>query len=640
MATSTIASLKSAKPAQVTVTFNNKKLTFTGANTGELVSTIELSSSFTRPVLMALIKIQKVALEKLNLENITTEFEKSTVVITVTQKGSDYSFTRRFMIDKVVDPTVSGSQSKDYILQCYDVYGYSLSSSLYQYKDNVYNDSPLNNVINYLNDVFKGVKEKYEDDAVTPLTHEVSYEYKYDDLPKEYQTNDVKDNLQITNNAPIVSLREYCNKYNIRVYQDYKGFHVIQNPVLSKFPKFGYYLSDKCSSDNPYYICDYKLNSNNKEGNVLKELKRVTVTDGKNCTIKQVDPNVLLECVMLNDNIEGCKGYLPKEPREGQGNTNVTTCGLTCDELYKALACKTLAVYLPGEIKSLYPGVQVTLNMLYNTEDQTKQSQGDNTLSKNWLITGSTYKIILGPEGTCYCRLVLNRFDDPKDITSKEDISVYEIAKNKYLSDVNLSGIIDDIKGALRDTLNKFRNTFDSLKNSIYGVKNLLTQWKDGLIGDTLKSLKDLKTALKSFKEILKTAKEEAKRTKMIYNSSKDASLGFDLINEINDEFEGIDLNNLFDDFYESLEKMEIDEKTKNEFKFEIEDARRDLNKFKSDVKDLFKDYYNNNNRNINNKILNNKTINGVVSTANKTKEELNALREKKLREIREKQGI
>lgn len=638
MSTSTLLSLKNAKPAQVKIEFDKKELKYIISNSGEFISTLELSASFTRPVLMAILKVQKQVLDKLKIGDIN-KYQLSTVKITVTpiERKSQYTFSRRFMITEVTDSSMNGSQGKDYLLKCMDLYGYAICNDKFQYKGEVYNGKPVDNVINYMNNLFKKVKENYKDDNVIKVQHDEKYEYK--DLPAEY-SNENKENLfQIVNGSPLISLREYCLKYNIRVWQDYEGFHIVQNPMLSKFNKFNYYLSDKEQSDSPYYICDYKLDKSNREDNITKKLIKCSVTEGKNTIYKQVNIDMLLDSVMLNGDIEKYKKFLPKETSVEYGNTNTTFHSLTYNEFYKALKYKTLHVYLQGDMGYLYPGVLTDLHMMYNEEDREKQIQGDINLSKTWLITGSTYKVILGNDGKCFCRLVLNRFDDPEDIISKEDSSIYTLAKNKYESEISLSGLVDDIKGALKGTLDRLRNSFNSLKNSLFSIKDFLNNWFSDTTIDLRKSIDEIKSTLKSFSANLKEAQNEAKNVRLIYNNSN-YSIDSSLLNDIETEFKGIDLDSLFANFYESLEEMELDDASKKEFTLAFEDAKRDLNKFKDTVNDLFKDYYNKNNRNITYKSLDTTTSSQYHTNSEKTKEELNIQREKQLSKIREKQDI
>lgn len=634
----TIQSLRNAKPAQVQITFNDKELGFVYSNTGELMSTVELSSSFTRPVLMAVLKVQKESLDKLNITDIN-KFELTTIKIVLTQleSKSGYTFTRRFMITEVVDSTLDGLQGKDYLIKCVDVYGYAICSNNSQFRSSVYSGKPVDNVINYLNDLFKKVKEDYKEDNEIKISHDVKYEYK--DLPDEYSKENKENLFQIVNGSPLVSLKEYCLKYNIRLWQDYNGFHIVQNPMLSSFPEFNSYLSDRLPSDNPYYIWDYVLDKSNRENTMSKRLKRVSVTDGKHTEYKQVDVDMLLNAVVINGDIENCKKFIPKETTPDTANTNVTIESLTYEEFYKALQYKTLCVYLQGDIGSLYPGIKVNLNMLYNNENANKQYQGDNDISKKWFVVGCTYKAILGTDGKCFCRLVLNRFDNPKDITAKEDTSIYKIAKNKYNGEISLSGIVDDVLAAFDNTFNRLKNSFNSIKDSLLNIGNFLKDWFNSTISDAVESINDLKNTLESFDDNLKAAIEDTKHARLIYNSS-DYSYNNKLINDLETEFKGIDLDSLFANFYESFEQMELDDKSKTEFKLVYETAKRDFNKFKDSVNDLFRDYYNKNNRNITYKSLDTSTNSQYQTNSTKSKEELNILREKQLSKIRDRQNI
>lgn len=646
MSTATIQSLKNSRPSQVQVTFDDKELGFVYSNSGEFISTIEISASFTRPVLFAILKVQKKLLDKLNIKSIN-KFEVSTLKITVvgTDTKTNYTFSRRFMINEITDASMNSAQGKEYIIKCIDVYGYAIYNDLQQIKDTVFNDGPINNVVNCLTLLFNKVDEKYPNDNKITVSHDEKYEYKKSDLPKDFQEDLDNKNInlfQIVNDAPIVSLVEYCHKYNIRVYQDYNGIHVVQNPVLSKFNKFGYYLSDKVSSDSPYYICDYNLENVAKENTVSRKLKRVSVTEGKNTKYKQVDINMLIESVALNDDIDSCREFLPKEISEDTSNTNVTIPSLTYDEFYKALQYKTLSIFLIGDMSSLYPGVSVNLAMLCNEENEEMQRQGDTTISKTWFITGSTYKIILGTDGKCFCRLVLNRFDNPKDNFSKSDNNIYKIAKNKFSSELSLSGVIDDIKNAFTNTFNRLKNSFTSLKNSFVNLTDLLNELFYKTVTDFQSYFNDVKNALENYDKLLQESIREAKATRLIYNSSNYSTsydIDGDLISDINDEYKGIDLNDLFANFMESLDKMGMSESDKTLFKIILEDSNRDVDKFKEGINDLFKDFYNKNNINISNKVLENTASTNYVQTT-KTKNELTIEREKKLVKLREKQGI
>lgn len=638
MSTATINNLKNAKPAQVQVLFDDKEVGFIPCNTGEYISTIELSASFTRPVLLAVLKVQKQALDKLNLSNIN-KYKLSTIKITATSvdSNSKYAFSRRFIITEIADSSMDGSQGKDYLIKCMDIYGFVICNELDQYRSSVYNGKPVDNVINYLNDLFKKVKENYKDDTEIKISHNENYEYK--DLPEEYTKENEENLFQVVNGTPLMSLREYCKKHNIRIWQDYNGFNVVQNPVLSKFQKFNNYLSDKIRSDSPYYVCDYLLDKTAREDAADKKIKRYAIINGKNTVYKQVNTDVLLESVMLNGDTDKHKDFLSKDTAPEAGNTNTTFQSLTYEEFYKALQYKTLFAFLAGDIEYLYPGVLVNLNMIYNNEDSTKQSQGDVDISKIWFIAGSTYKIILGTDGKCFCRLTLNRFDNPSDITAKDDPSIYKIAKNKYNGEISLSGIIDDVLAAFDNTFNRLKNSFNSLKNSLLNIGNFLKDWFNDTISDALESLNNLKDVLESFDDNLKAAIEEAKQARLIYNSS-DYSYNDKLINDLETEFKGIDLDSLFANFYEAFEQMELDDKSKTEFKLVYETTKRDFNKFKDSVDDLFRDYYNKNSRNITYKSLDTSTNSQYQTNSTKSKEELNILREKQLSRIRERQSI
>ena len=644
MSTSTIQSLKFAKPAIVQIIFDKKELNFNEANTGEYISSLEISSSFTRPVLMAIVKIQKLAVEKLKLDDINKQFNKSTVKITITQKDSKHSFTKRFIVDEVVNPTVNSSQGGDYIFKCLDVYGYSICNDIFQYKDGLYEGTPINNVISYINNIFSSIKEKYKDDTPITINHLSSYEYPVDSLPESYK-KEVQNlsKIQIINASPLVTLREYCTKYNIRIWQDYNGLNIVQNPKLSKFPKFGYYLSDRCESNSPYYICDYKIMPNIANGNtgLSKTLKRVSVTEGKNNTVKQLDTNMLLESLCINDNSESYTKYLPTEASDTQGNSNTTNCSLTFEEFYRALATKTLYVCLCGNMGELYPGKLVDLNMIYNHEDQYKQYQGDIEISKTWFITGSTYKVILGNDGKCFCRLILNRFDDPKDITSKEDTSIYKSIQHRANSDISLTGLFDDIEASFKNAINDLKNSVSSLKNILTSIKGQMKNWALGNVSDLLNNIKEIKENLKNFDEIVNKAKEEAKQAKIRYNNS---TYGKDFVSSIDSEFGGLDLDGLFSSYYEDLENMGLSDRL-NEFKVIFDLSNKDLSDFQLSVKKLF-DSYNYNNINIKSldnaftSISTHSDSDDSSDSDDKTKSELNNIREKQLQKIREKQGI
>lgn len=438
-------------------------------NTGEIIPSIDFTQSYVQPFILCAFKAHNSLFEKLGYKNPENNYKDLILEISLIENITNKKISRKFFITELKKSEVQSNDGIFYNVFCCDIHGFEfLEASKKSYAEiynKIYDFSPVENVCEFLKDIIKCSKYpddiKVENDTERYGLSEISEDLKISTVQNEFN------NFKFINEAPIFMLKEYCKKFNIKIYQDFEGFHVIQHPVLSRFDKFDSLLSDRIPNSSRYYIADYIIGKDNS--NLLdRNNYQISYVVGKNKKVVKLNENTLYSCVLLNNNPEDYKNFLSEKYENISGTSNRLLSSIYYEKIFGKgiglINSKSICVYLSGGLE-FKPGMIVKTDFSYNTASAEKQTEGDKNLSGLWFVSNCTFNY-RAPQNII-TRLFLTRFDNPKDVSVKKDP---DIITSKNTNPGNFNSF--DISNPVKSVSKEFKTTFNNLKNSIKFCNN------------------------------------------------------------------------------------------------------------------------------------------------------------------------
>ena len=343
-------------------------------------------------------------------------------------------------------------------LNLLDIYSYYLNQKTPDLQVKSYKGSPLSVVEQLLTDSIK-----------TPDEILRSYNLKTLDLYIENNTfSFLEDNDSLTwkhtqNRSALDDLDLLCSKYNITLFQDFKGIRVIENFNFHDLEEHrneddSELWCDKVPDRYPYNIFDKKKQFKSYNINSIPRLKVSLNTQGKTQTLEDLDFNEILDIIDLNNNSrEFANTFDTREVTESSGTNGKKALVYDYSRLF--IRYSNLAIYVSGPLEECNPGTKtsVRLNLPFRYIEEAQR--GDERFSGNWFIGSSSFALV---NRHMFIRLGLCRFDSPKIDTVSEVISEEgdnysysskpPLPKKERTFVTEVSSALDEIQSSIRDT--------------------------------------------------------------------------------------------------------------------------------------------------------------------------------------------
>lgn len=512
--------------------------------TGEIIRSVEISSSFNRLNLFACLEVSKSLLDDLeiNLTNNDTKTEYSKVRITITLvDNSKNTVKKQFVIDNIKESQIQKNGTEEFFtIVCVDAYGYRFINNEYAQDtvNNYYIKSPVENVKTFIDTICKKQEsEKSNSVKIEILDDTEKYGLRDDELTSELK--ELKKTSQYTqlynNNSSIFQqFTSYLKKYNIKVYQDFNTIHVIQNCVPKRLPECKCSLSDRVSNDSLYYIADRNLYNTN-----TSQLARCTYkihnSSGRCDKTSVLDSTLLIDSIILNNDQKEYSKFMSEKSSITEGDSDITIGSILYENMAKLLRNKEISIYIRGDAANFNPGQIITLDCIKDVESHKAQLCGDDVYNGKWIILDTTYKFVY-PQ-YFFVRLTLIRLDNPIDLVKderrfledniQEDIkttsqmfpmsmSTPDMYKYKDLASLDLRNYISRFNGHV-DSLSDLWNSIawqplDGIADVLHNVKNI--------IRNTHENISVLKNSIRDVKNTYKNSIDLAKNYDDIFSSS------------------------------------------------------------------------------------------------------------------------
>lgn len=595
-------------------------------NTGEMIPSFEISSSFVEPFILCAFKAHSKFFESLGYKNPENDYKNLSFKITLIDIETNKLISRRFYIYDFKKSVIQSNDGIFYTVLCCDVFGYEFFENTKKANEKlynkVYNKKPLENVIEFLEDVIETINEKFSklgDQKIKVQNDTEKYGLTEipDDLKNSVEASYFSD-FKFVNESPIFNLREYVKKFNIKIFQDFEGFHVIQHPVFSRFSKLKNLLSDRITNKSKYYIADFivgKDNSNSLDRNNYK----INYVSGKDHKTVSLDENLLYSSVLLNNNPDDYKNFLSKECINISGTSNRLLSSIYYDKIIGSsgiglLNSKSVAVYLVGSIDEFKPGMLVETDFSFNTSSLEKQLQGDKNLSGIWFVNNCTFRFL--PPQNIFTRILLTRFDNPKDNTVKEDSSILT-PKQKNIKDFNSLDSSFSFTNPLKDVkvfANNLKDSIKSFNKNIFDFNFSLSSFISSGFKNFYDSLNEIHNSLRNVQDTLKSVKNNITQLRNILKFSKET---YDFA-----------FNNFLDELKDTITFLDN------------EDYNKELKKYKDKIQQINIDIENTNNiiKNFNKPDYSYKSVNVSSSYVKNSEdaEKKKRAKEEQLKKIRE----
>lgn len=278
-------------------------------------------------------------------------------------------------------------------------------------------------------------------------------------------------------NVPcMVNLITLSSRYNISYYQDFLGYHIIENPVFSKLKpstlKDGTALwRENAPSSYPFKICDKIKRPYAPD---MLDSADITISlnkQGKKQVTQKIETGDILKLVELNGNADEFRNlFETRAYTESSGTTE--NMRIIRDYMHKYIQYNSLVIYCTSTLSECNPGTVTSVQINAVTGNLPDMMQGDYRYSGNWLIKNCTFKVV---NQRFFIRLVLCRFDNPK----KEDYLSNNCAMPR--SDA-LNGLLKPAKpDRERTVLNKCADVLSDLNSQITGTVNEFTDKINGV---------------------------------------------------------------------------------------------------------------------------------------------------------------
>lgn len=426
-------------------------------------------------------------------------------------------------------------------LNLVDIYSYYLNQKTPDLQVKSYKGSPLSIVEQILTDSIK-----------TPDEILRSYNLKTLDLYIENNTfSFLEDNDSLTwkhiqNRSALDDLTLLCSKYNITLFQDFKGIRVIENFNFHDLEDHrneddSELWCDKVPDRYPYNIYDKKKMFKPIEINTIPKLKVSLNSQGKTQTLEDLDFNEILDIVDLNNNSrEFANTFDTREVTEYSGTNGKKALVYDYSRLF--IRYSNLAIYVSGPLEECNPGTKtsVRLNLPFRfTNDALK---GDQRFSGNWFIGSSSFALI---NNHMFIRLGLCRFDSPKIDTVSEVISEEgdnysysskpPLPKKERTFVTEVSSTLDEIQSSIRDT-ESFAKKMVDMSAQINKLKQFSEQSTSALTAPIKKFTNSVNQSSlsKTYDSILRNNRRTLTlASEVLANNSKDFK-GMSIINSLN----------------------------------------------------------------------------------------------------------
>lgn len=332
------------------------------------------------------------------------------------------TFDRRFTVIKATSTVdYNSKRSPQWTIELRDTYGYFLDdiSETAFLTEAGFSGTPIEIVEKAIKTVTNDISDCFSESPYND--RKLKIDVKRNNLDFVCDDNPTLDHRFVKDLTPFENIKKFADKYNIHIYQDFDTLHIIQNPTFENVKV------SKCSDNTALFkegadgrqyllkICDKIKQESAIRTDDRANYKVSLNLGGKEQSFKELAFDQAVRVMELNSNSD--EDFHTKNTIEiSSSEARVST--LMNSAFNKYMKANNLVIYTRTSLPYCVPGTCTTIDLQVNSEFLKTREKGDYRYSGNWLIRSTTLKILYNQN--LISRMVLCRFDNPKDVTKEE----------------------------------------------------------------------------------------------------------------------------------------------------------------------------------------------------------------------------